>query len=191
MSSIIDLLIGKITEFVERDYMEEEVRVEIIGKPPKVPLHEGFTELSRGAEYNVPRWLAKLLVEDNIARIRDEALTIEKLSSIAYNEESLVKKLQLIKIPRYFYMMVREELERLNEKLRRTADISVLEDYKQIDDLYVTIGRIRVKKLLNFLLLPSVPSEVFDKMSEEEKIMFNILRETLLTWMKKLRLGKT
>ncbi len=191
MSSIIDLLIRKIVEFVERDYMEEEVRVEIIGKPPKVPLHEGFTELSRGAEYNVPRWLAKLLVEDNIARIRDEALTIEKLSSIAYNEESLVKKLQLIKIPRYFYMMVREELEKLNEKLRRTADISVLEDYKQIDDLYVTIGRIRVKKLLNFLLLPSVPSEVFDKMSEEEKIMFNILRETLLTWMKKLRLGKT
>jgi len=191
LSSIIDLLIRKIVEFVERDYMEEEVRVEIIGKPPKVPLHEGFTELSRGAEYNVPRWLAKLLVEDNIARIRDEALTIEKLSSIAYNEESLVKKLQLIKIPRYFYMMVREELEKLNEKLRRTADISVLEDYKQIDDLYVTIGRIRVKKLLNFLLLPSVPSEVFDKMSEEEKIMFNILRETLLTWMKKLRLGKT
>lgn len=191
MSSIMKLLIEKIMEFIERDYMEEEVRIEVINKSPKIPLHEGFIELTRGAEYNIPRWLAKLLVKENIAKIRNDTISIEKLSGITYNEESLIQKLQLVKIPRYFYMILGDNLADLSKKLQETKDISILEDYKQIEDLYMTIGRIRVKKILNLLLLPSIPSEIFDKLSEEEKILFNVLRETLLIWMKKLRVSKT
>ncbi len=190
MSSLASLLVEKLVEFMERDYMEEEIRIEVIGSPPKVFIHEGFTELTRGAEYSVPRWLAEMLFRENTAKPREQEVSVENLSKIAYNEEALIKKLQLMKLPRYFYMMVREDIEKIREKLKSTADLSLLDEYKQLEDLYYTIGRIRVKKLLSFILLASVPQEIFEKLSEEERILFTLLREVLSTWMKNIGLEK-
>ncbi len=191
LSSIIALMVNKIIEFIERDYMEEEVRIEIISGPKKVFSHEGFIELSRGAEYALPRWVSEILVNEKYARYREEGFDVEKLSSIAYNEESAVKKLQLMKIPRYFYMMIKKDIEDLLKKLESSGNIALLEEYKQREDLYYTIGRIRVRKILNFLLLPSIPQEIADKMSEEEKLLYIVLKDSLSSWMKSLGLEKT
>jgi len=190
LSAIVSLVMERIIDFIKRDFMEEEVRVQVVGEAVKVPLYEGFVELSRGAEYSVPRWLANALSREGAVTIREEPVSLEKLSSIAYNEESLVKKLQLVKIPKYFYMLVSSVAEELQEKLKMKADVSLFEDYMKLEELYITIGRLRVRKILNFLLLPTVPQEVFEKLSEEEKALFNLLREALLEWMKRLRLVK-
>jgi len=190
VSSVAFLLLSKLMEFTERDYLEEEVRVEVTGRSVKVPLHEGITELSRGAEYIIPRWLALALEKDGVVRIRGEELSIEKLSSIVYNEEALVKKLQLTKLPRFFYLLNKKYIDALKEKLTASADISLLEEYKHREDLFFTIARLRVKKLLNFILLAGLPQEIADKLSEEEKMLYNSLKSVLDSWMKSLGLEK-
>lgn len=182
--SVVSLLMDKLIEFLERDYAEEEVRVEIVSKPCKVFLHEGLVELSRGAEYSVPRWIAKMLVSEGVARLKDGEVSIERLSSIAYNEESLIQKLSLVKIPRYFYLNVKSAIEDLESKLKSGGgvELSLIDDYKKLEELIYTIGRIRVKKILNYVLLTSIPQDFLDKMSEEEKVMYSIVRGALEVW---------
>lgn len=188
--SIINIFMEKLVDFLERDYMEEEVRVEITGKPVRVFLHEGLIELTRGAEYSVPRWLAQILVSENIAKLKEIDLGIEKLSNIAYNEESLVQKLQLVKVPRYFYLIVNSNIRDIENKLKKSMELSLLEDYKKIEELLYTIGRIRVKKILNYVLLTTLPQDFSEKLSEEEKILYNSIKGLLSIWMRKLNLEK-
>lgn len=188
--SIINIFMEKLLEFLERDYLEEEVRVEIISKPVRVFLHEGLVELTRGAEYSVPRWLANILVSENIARFKNAELSTERLSNIAYNEESLTQKLQLVKVPQYFYLSVNNNIREIENKLKKTMDISLLEEYKKIEELLYTIGRVRVKKILNYVLLPSIPQDIADKLCEEEKVLYNNIKGALTIWMKKLNLEK-
>jgi len=181
---------SSIMEFLERDYMEEEVKVEITNRSIKVPLHEGFTELSKGAEYYLPRWVADLIVATNTGRIRDNTVSVEKLSEIVYNEESLIKKLQIIKLQGFFYLKVRNILDELNNVLKNSMDVNLIEEYRRLEELYDSIGRIRIKKLMNFILLPTVAQDVFDNMSEEEKILFTMIKSVLSNWIEKLRLGR-
>ncbi|MEM0380426.1 MAG: hypothetical protein QXP71_03740 [Desulfurococcaceae archaeon] len=188
--SLINILMDKLVEFLEREYMEEEVRVEIIGKTTRVFAYEGLVELMRGAEYSVPRWLANILVSENIARVKEQELGIDKLSTIAYNEESLVQKLQLVKIPRYFYLNINRIVRDLENRLKKEIDLSILDDIKKFEELLYTIGRIRVKKILNMVLLTSLPQDTVDKLSEEEKILYNSFKGLLSIWMKKLNLEK-
>lgn len=190
MDSSISLFVNKIVEFLMRDYMEEEVKVEVLGRNLKVFTHEGFIDLTRGSEYVLPRWLAYMLSKEGLVRVREEEYGIEKLSNIAYNEEATVQKLQLMKIPRYFYILVKKDIERLREKLKDTADLTLLDEYKQREDLIYTIGRIRIKKIMNYIMLPTIPQEILDKMSEEEKILYTMLKDMLSAWTKSLGLEK-
>jgi len=190
LSAILSLLIEKVLDFTERDYLEEEIRVEVVKGPVKVPLYEGLVELSRGTEYGIPRWLAEMLSKEGVVQIRDDQVSVDKLSSIAYNEESLVRKLQLVKLPGFFYMLVNSVEQKLQGELKAKTDMSLFEEYRRIEDLYLTIGRLRVRKLLNFLLLTTIPQEILEKLSEEEKVLFSLLREILFTWMRKLGLIK-
>jgi len=190
LSSIASLFIERLFEFLERDFSEEEVRIEVVGRSFKAFSHEGFVELVKGSEYVLPRWVSNMLVEEGVVKIREEGIDVEKLSSIAYNEEASLKKLNLMKLPRYFYLMVRHRVDDIRSRLTSSADISLLEEFKQLEDLLYTIGRIRVKKLFNYILLPSVPQDVLDKLSEEEKMLYTLYRNFLETWMKKLGLEK-
>ncbi|MET1160179.1 MAG: hypothetical protein ABWW65_04395 [Thermoprotei archaeon] len=191
MTVFVKLLLDSIMEFIKRDYEEEDVRIEVIGSSVSVPLHEGFTEITRGAEYIVPRWLAKILEKKGIARIKTEEISIERLSSIAYNEESLVQKLQLTKLPRYFYVDNSLLLRELKNKVRETTELSLLEEYKQREDLFLTIARLRLRKMLNFILLPAVPQEIIEKLSEEEKLLLHVLRGIIESWTKSLGIEKS
>ncbi|ADI32329.1 hypothetical protein [Staphylothermus hellenicus] len=190
MTGIHTVLVDKIIEFIMRDFMEEEVRVEVIGGNFRVLTHEGFIDLVRGAEYNLPRWIAYELLKKGIVNIKSDNISVEKLSSIAYNEESTIGRPEFVKVPRYFYLLVKKEIEEIREKLSKNADINLLQELKTYEDLIYTIGKIRLKKILYILLLPQIPQEILDKLSEEEKTLLNLLKSSLNVWMKSLRIEK-
>lgn len=190
MPGIHIVLIDKIMEFILRDFMEEEVRVEVIGGTFKVLTHEGFIDLVRGAEYNLPRWLAYELRKEGIVNIKGDSISIEKLSNIAYNEESTIGRPQFVKVPRYFYHLIKREIEDIHEKLKQTANINLLQELKTYEDLIYTIGKTRLKKILYILLLPEIPQDILEKLSEEEKMLLNTLKSSLDEWMKSLRIEK-
>ncbi len=190
MPSIQGILVDKIMEFIIRDFMEEEVRVEVIGKSSRVVTHEGVIELVRGAEYNLPRWLAYMLAEKGIVNIKEEELSVEKLSNILYNEESTSNRPEFTKIPRYMYLLIKKKLSSIEDALKKKADLNLLQEYKYYEDLLYSINRTRVKKILYLLQLHEIPQDIIEKLSEEEKILLTILRETLTRWMNSLGIEK-
>ncbi len=188
--SIAKLLIGVIYDFIERDFMEQEVKTEIIGDTPPVLTVEGYIELKRGAEYMLPRRIAYDLARKGIARIKDEEITMEYLSKIVYNEESSKNRIQLYRVQPYLYSLARKTIEDLRKRLESEGRIELYEEYRDILELYSSLISLRLGKIINMLRLPIVPQELLDKMTEEEKMLFSILRTTLKEWEKRIGLER-
>jgi len=189
--SFISLLVSKALEYIQRDFEEDEVRVEVIGEPTKVFTVEGFIDLVRGAEYNLPRRIAYELEKKGIVKIKsDDKISLETLSRLVYNEESTIQKTQLVKTKPFFYSIIRKTINDLKEKLRHESSIELLEEYRNFLDLLHTAARIRTRKMLNALLLTEIPPDLIEKMSEEEKLLFVMLFDALKSWLKGLGLEK-
>lgn len=189
--SFISLLVSKALEFIQRDFEEDEVRVEVIGESTKVFTVEGFIDLVRGAEYNLPRRIAYELERKGIVKIKsDEKIPLEMLSRLVYNEESTIQKTQLVKTKPFFYSIIRKTINDLEEKLKHESSIELLEEYRSFLDLLHTVARIRTRKMLNALLLTEIPPDLIEKMSEEEKLLFVMLFDALKSWLRGLGLEK-
>ncbi len=183
-------LLKILLDFLYRDYMEQEIRVEIISDAPRIFTTEGFIELVKGAEYILPRRIAYELAAKGIVKIKDEELTLESLSKIVYNEEATQHKPQLSKISPFIYFIILRRLGEIEKKLRSEGSLELFEEYRNITDLYTTLMKIRVRKLLSILQMIEVPQDTIEKMSEEEKILFGLMRSTLKEWKKKLGIEK-
>lgn len=188
--SLSALIIERSLEVLRRDYEEEEVKVEILSDVSRIFTNEGFIDLSKGSEYTLPRWIARVLEKQGVVKIKDDTVDLEKLSKIAYNEEATLKKPQLVKLQPHFYMLVREEIENIKKRLQEKQDINLLDDLKKYVDLLYTIGRIRLRKIINILLMIEVSQDFLDKMSMEEKLLYRILRDSLMTWVSELGVEK-
>ncbi len=187
-AGFVKLLMKTLFEFLTRDFMEQEVKVEIIGESEPVLTLEGYIELNKGAEYMLPRRIAYELESKGIARVKDDHLSIKDLSKIVYNEEATKHKIQLYKLKPYLYSLVKNTLQNMREKLRKGSSVELYDEYKKLTDLYSTLIMLRKRKIINLLNLPAIPQELIDKMSEEEKILFSILRSTLNEWEKTIGL---
>ncbi len=184
--SLSALIVNRSLDILRRDYEEEEVKIEILNDISRIFTNEGFIDLSKGSEYTLPRWIAKILEKEGVVKIKEENIDLEKLSKIAYNEEATLKKPQLVKLPPHFYMLVREEIENIKKSLQERQDINLLDDLKKYIDLLYTIGRIRLRKIINTLMMIEVSQDFLDKMSMEEKLLYRILRDSLMTWVSEL-----
>lgn len=185
------LLTEKTLEILHRDYMEDDVRVVITTKNIHIPTNEGLTELSKGSEYVVPRWIAQILREKELAVIKEEELSITSLSTLAYLEEDLIKKRKFNKIYRFFYMHGLNKLSELKAKLRETSNMELYDIYRKMKELVSTIGMVRIRKLLDLVLLPNIPIEIYETLTNEEKTMLTILTTIIKNWMEKLEIVET
>ncbi len=184
--SMIKPFLKLLFEFLERDFMEDEVRVEVIGEAPRVFTTEGFIELIRGAEYVLPRRIAYQLAEKGLVRIKDDDITLEDLSGIVYNEEATLSRQQLVKLKPFIYSLILMKLHNMEEELRTKPSLELYDEYRKFTDLYSTLMRIRIRKLMNLLNMIEIPQDLVEKMSEEEKILFGLMRSALKEWKRNL-----
>jgi len=160
--------------------------IEDIGK---IYLPEGIVELTKGSEYTLPRWVARELAEKGLVKYRDGDIGLEKLAKIAYAEESTSRKPVFEKLYPYFYRLVVDELENLYKILEKEKQPRILADIQKYEEYLSKIGRIRVRKILNLLMIEA-PQEVVSKLSEEEKLLYGMLKEVLSKWLMRLRIEK-
>jgi DNA replication factor GINS len=190
-NSLNKLLIRQLLEFIERDFMEEEVRVEVIGEAPTIFTTEGVIELTRGAEYMIPRRIAYDLASKGIVRIKNDALELEDLSKLVYLEEATSAKPKLAKAKPFMYNLVLHRLHTLEDELRKKASIELFDEYRKMTDLYSNLLRIRVRKIISLLNMREVPQDLVDTMSMEEKVLFGALWSSLKEWKNSLGVEKT
>uniref|UniRef100_A0A7C2BJN3 DNA replication complex GINS family protein n=1 Tax=Thermosphaera aggregans TaxID=54254 RepID=A0A7C2BJN3_9CREN len=189
MSGLLELVEELVFKFMNRDFQEESVKIEVVSDGLKIFLEESYVELMKGSEYTVPRWMASRLESMNVCRVKEPDVTVEKLSQIVYLEETQSRKPQLTKLNGYFYSRLKQVISKLEEGLRTNPDWRTqTEALKMYSELYDALTRERITKIINLLNLMDIPQDISEKMSEEEKQLYLDLKTILNLHLKNLRM---
>ncbi|MGB9758685.1 MAG: hypothetical protein ACP5KW_03275 [Thermoproteota archaeon] len=155
------------------------VRAELLIKPIKVaPKSEtelsstlfGEIQVKKSSSTEIPYFAATIMERNGLLEIPNSDLSEKNLKMLSWNEK--YKETKLSSLPENFYLLAQEAL--LNTK------------DKKIDSLIIEIVSLRIKKLLRYLVLPSIPSEVISSFSPEEKYLFYLLREVISSWQREV-----
>jgi DNA replication factor GINS len=183
VSGLVELLSEVISGFVSRDSEEEYVRVAYTAPSILVFLEDDYVELVRGAEYNVPRWIAQLLAEKGYAKILEEGVDAVDLGRLMFNESRSRGQIKFEKLKGYFYSKVKSTIQHLLKQYKSATNI---DEIKRISDTLSTLSsntknlyKIRLSKILSLLSVQELPPEVLGNLSEEEKLLYTTIRSVL------------
>lgn len=183
MSGLVELLSEVISGYVSRDSEEEYVRVAYTAPSILVFLEDDYVELVRGAEYNVPRWIAQLLAEKGCAKILEEGVDAVDLGRLMFNESRSRGQIKFEKLKGYFYSKVKSTIQHLLKQYKSATNI---DEIKRISDTLSTLSsntknlyKIRLSKILSLLSVQELPPEVLGNLSEEEKLLYTTIRSVL------------
>jgi DNA replication factor GINS len=183
VSGLVELLSEVISGYVSRDSEEEYVRVAYTAPSILVFLEDDYVELVRGAEYNVPRWIAQLLAEKGCAKILEEGVDAVDLGRLMFNESRSRGQIKFEKLKGYFYSKVKSTIQHLLKQYKSATNI---DEIKRISDTLSTLSsntknlyKIRLSKILSLLSVQELPPEVLGNLSEEEKLLYTTIRSVL------------
>jgi len=154
------------------------VRTELLAKSVKVvPKTEvelsstlfGDLQAKKSSNVEVPYFVATVMEKNGLVDLSQD-LSEKSLKLLSWNEK--YKETKLSSLPDNFYILA-------HEALSSTKD-------KKIDSLIIEIVSLRIKKLLRYLVLPSVPTEVMNSFSPEERYLFYLLKEVVSSWQREV-----
>lgn len=182
MNGLLELLGPLIADVIRRDFEEEEVRAVYMGPSIRVFVHDDYIELVKGAEYNIPRWLARLLYEKKLVKEYDKPVDEVALARINFNESRSRGQLKFERLQGYFYNKVLDQIDLMIKMYKEETDLGkVSQIVKSIQDMsnaLKSIYRTRLNKLFSIVNM-EVASDMLADLSEEEKQLYNSLRTLL------------
>lgn len=170
----------------EIDFLMTPVRVTFKMQMGEIEAGEiQLKQVNQGDTVELPRWAAEELEMKGLAEIVEEPFETEVYRALS--REKLLGPLQLSKLPPTFYMRMRRRLIRLTEeasegRVRR-------DEFERFRASCYDIVSLRIGKLLALANLPSVIPELQDKLTYEERELFNIIQNTSKNW-KSMVLGE-
>ncbi len=174
-------LLGERLAALEEEYFEKPVRILVL-RDRRITLPSGALELRKGEEIDVPRRVALALVDEGVAEIRDQGLSLEELARIHFTETNTRSPLEIPRLPRDFYMQAREYLERLDERLSAKVDPEAYEERRKAERFIYEIVAHRLGLILRLLQGGRKPGEIADRLLPEEQALYEALQEVLNEW---------
>jgi len=167
---------------IERDYEEEEVKVAYMGPSTSLFVEDDFVELVKGAEYTLPRWLAKFLGEKGVARIQEAPVEETMVARLQFNESRSRGQLKFEKLQGYFYSRIRDQVSSMFRSYKEINDLSkahqVLQSITKLSTATRDLYKTRLIKILN-IVTSEIGPDVLANLSEEEKQLYSTLRTIL------------
>ena len=170
----------------ELEYMVRPVRVAITRDHGVVHVDGIEVELRKGIEIEVPYWIAKALEEDGIGHLTESPLTLEDLARIHYTMLSARTPAEVEALPQYFYQEVKEYLRRIDEKIRRELNPSLLEEKQKAQQYLMEIVDKRLTLIIQSLRSPTTIAELTSKLTPEEQAIARIMLKLIETWRKNI-----
>lgn len=161
-------------KLLEKYILLTNVKVKLVRRLPHMEL--GMIELrgrESGEEIIVPLWLAEVLIDKGIAVITDE--TIKKISRNVWREYAQPKGESLAQIDKDFYPIAKMYLF----FLRRGGGKGLRPLAKEED-----VIRVMNKRLSILMKLATIDTDrrIEDRLTYEEKILLNHLRDVYKEW---------
>ncbi|WP_440059891.1 hypothetical protein ACSU1N_01645 [Thermogladius sp. 4427co] len=179
---LIELVFGKVLDFLRRDFEEENVKVEVYREGLKLISLEGVLDMSKGAEYTIPRWVAAYYAKKGYVKIKDSRISVEDLSVLSYNEEAAYSRTLTNKLKGFFYKAMFTSKKDLVEQAKRTGELLKLDEVRRIEDALDTLLKSRMKKIVGYSLISDIQQDIIEKLSEEEKYLLHSLRIIIDSW---------
>jgi hypothetical protein len=143
-------------------------------------------QTNQGETVELPRWAAEELEKKSIAEIVEEPFETEVFKALS--REKILGPLQLSKLPQTFYMRMRRRLSYLrNEasqgRVRR-------DEFERFRASCYDIVSLRIGKLLSLANASANMPDVIDKLTHEERELFNSVQSASKRW-KSMMLGES
>ena len=177
-------------------YLEERVKVILLKEVNDLFDGETFLRLGKGMEVELPRWLAKDLVERGYAKYTREKSVDESLKEVAKYRFLEAKKDEPYptELPSDFFKRMREILEKYK---RPEVDVNNVEEFAQ-KLLKVTKIKVQLKELIDIRLTKivnkilgeeEIPVSLLERLTPEEKVFAEEFGNDVRTW-KKVVMGE-
>ena len=172
-------------EDVDREFENSKVRVVV--SRDSYELEFGSKKIGpfrNGEEIEVLEWIAEVLVDHGIARVRDqEKLDLTSLSKIHW-KETIPTSRQLPALDPNFYCELRRLIKRLSRGSR--TDASKLKDYEKAVSLARDIVNCRLRKIASLAASPAISGDVIQGMAKEEKVLYSTISSIMADWNQRL-----
>ncbi len=133
------------------------------------------TKLEDSVEAEVPFYIAEQLLDEGMADPAVKVLDHKALAMIAWDERH--KAGGISAVPDFFYrqLMLLISSNKMTEKTRRITEASAIE-----------VMDARLKKILTYSLVPSLPHEILANLTPEESYLLELLRMVMSCWRKEV-----
>ncbi len=174
------MLIEERLKLIRLDYEFKRVRVLFIKDYPSLPTPTGFIDVKKGDEIELPRWHARLLKELGYVEVKDGYVDLDYINVHHFKERKSSSGGMLTQVPQDFYIKSFELVERLTRLIRESPSQAILRDREVAERNLIDIAEARLAKILK--LSYSGGEEFRDRMTSEERIIYNHLMEVLESW---------
>ncbi|HIP65459.1 MAG TPA: DNA replication complex GINS family protein [Pyrodictium sp.] len=177
---------SELLELIELSYKLERVRVMVVKDYGSLEIDGVVYELRRGTEIELPRWIAEVLEEAGIVEVLETGLGLEDIARIHFSTHSVKSMRELERLPENFYIQAKEYLRELEARIRRELNTTLLEEKQKAELYLVEIINRRLGMILQVLRSPASLAEIYEKFTEEEKLLADALRGLIEEWREKV-----
>ena len=142
-----------------------------------------YGPVEKGREFDVPRWVANVLISASMAQLKDPVLGVPDLQKALWREtgEPVLQSLS----PN-FYFQVRGAIEHLTQLNRKAPNDVRMVTQTKMETLLRDLIDNRLLKLMKLSLREERVRETKKKMTEEEQWLFDRLVILLRNWQKEV-----
>jgi hypothetical protein len=169
-----------VLEELEFEFLNKDVKVRILKSLEDVTvLGDTIKPYEPDSEVKLKRWIALKLVENGAAVFKQgEELTGEELTNIHWRE-GLQPSTRLSEIQGDFYQKLRLYLRKVKYEAESHGNIQLLEKSKRLARDIVD-GRTR--KIVNMAMSLSVPQELLQLLTAEERALYDEIKRIIEFW---------
>lgn len=166
--------------FLDRElsHLLAPIRITMKKSLPKIEvLSFTLEDTKEGDIHELPRWAAEVLVEMGFAEAEDESFELEVFKALS--RERIQGPTQLSTLKDDFYLKLRRLLKGLRAKAEKDGSIK-----PELDRLLISVYdliTLRIGKLL-YLAGSSYPQGISEKVTPEEKELFDQVRKSVEEW---------
>jgi hypothetical protein len=170
-------------------FLFEEDAVQVVFlKPIPASMAGGsqFGPYEEGREAKVPLWVADVLAENGVAKLKDEDAKIIRsgdLYKLSWKEE---RNEVLSQLPPHFYPKVRALLRSLDEGIKQSPTHTLLSEQRQSQMKAQDMINCRLQKILRLSMERNPTKSLIDLLSQEERALYTALRSEIEGWRQRI-----
>ena len=163
----------------EVGYLLSPVRITLLENLPAIQVGEVSLEASQaGTTLEVPRWVAEIITRSGLADMAEESLDAELFKAIS--RERIQGSAQLASLKEDFHLKVHRHLS--HSSIQSETNPETRDTYEKLSITAYDLVTMRMVKVIQLAASRSPPLDIFEKITLEEKLLFNQVQQLVNHW---------